>query len=122
MDILRGLIREIEKLKIRDIKTYDMTGKSILADYFIVSTADSVVQLESIRSKLIDYMWKHKIGLKNPLEEWHGGWSLLDFGNIIVHTFLEELRSFYNIDGLLESSTFDNDKIAELKLQNKISG
>ena len=121
MDILRGLVHEIEKLKIRDIKIYDMTGKSILADFFIVSTADSIVQLESSRNKLIEYMWKHKIGLKNPLEEWHGGWSLLDFGNIIVHTFLEEMRSFYNIDGILESSNFNSEEIAEMKLNKKIS-
>ena len=29
-----------------------------------------------------------------------GAWVLLDFNDIIVHVFQEDLRSFYNIEGL----------------------
>ncbi len=121
MKLLTGIIKEIEKLKIRDIKVYNGLGKSMLADYFIVSTADSIIQLEAVRNKLIDYMDKHKVILKNPMEEWHGGWSLLDFGDIIVHTFLEELRSFYDIDSLLTGESYHIDKIKALKQNNGVN-
>lgn len=115
MKILQGLLKELESLKIRDIKLYNSEGKSILADYFILSTADSIIQLEAVRSKLLDYTRKHNIGLKNPLEEWQGGWCLLDFGNFIVNIFLEEKRSFYDLDGLLLGAGFSIEEITLLK-------
>lgn len=111
MNILNGLISELETFKVRNISLYEAEGKSILADYFIVSTVDSVTQMEAARSKLMDYMWKFKIPLKNPQEDWHGGWCLLDFGNIIVHMFLEETRSFFDIDTLLKSENFNLEEI-----------
>jgi ribosome-associated protein len=106
MDLIEGILKELARLKLRDIKAYDPNGKSILADYFFLSTADSIIQLEAVRNNLIRYMKNNKISLKNGMEEWHGGWCLLDFGEIIIHIFLEERRSFYQIDRLMESSEY----------------
>jgi ribosome-associated protein len=106
MDLLGGIYNELESLKLTDINVYDSGGKSILADYFFVSSADSIVQLEAVRNNLIRYMKKFKTYLRNSMEEWHGGWCLLDFGDIIIHIFLEERRSFFQIDRLMESSGY----------------
>ena len=116
MDILTGITEELEKLKIRDIHIIDKKGVSIIADYFIITTADSIQQIEGIREKLKDHMWKYKIGLKNPLEKWEDGWLLLDFGDYIIHVFLEEKRNFYNIDSLIEHGNDEElSKIKNLK-------
>lgn len=107
MTKINSILDELESLKIRDIKLYNAEGKSILADYFILATADSSMQLEGVRSKLVDLLWKeYHSALKNPEENWHGGWCLLDFNEIIVHIFLEETRSFYNLDSLMENLTY----------------
>jgi ribosome-associated protein len=106
MEILTGIQSELEKLKLRKILRYDAEGKSFLADYFLVATSDSIIQMEAARNNLIELMHKRKIYLHNPLEEWHGGWCLLDFGSIIIHIFLEEMRSFYDLEGLFEGAGF----------------
>lgn len=107
MEHLNALLNEIESLKFRDIRVYESRGKSIFADHFIVATAESTIQMDAARHKLMESMKKHGIHLKNPMEGWHGGWCLLDFGNIIVHLFMEESRRFYDLDSLFESYNFD---------------
>jgi ribosome-associated protein len=106
MKLLKGLLKVMESIKIKDIAFYDAAGKSIFADIYVVSTAESLVQIESARNKLIDYMKLNHIALKNPMEEWHGGWCLLDFSNTIVHIFLEEMRSFYDLESLFTGAGF----------------
>jgi ribosome-associated protein len=119
MEQLQGLLKEIEDLKFGNIKVYESKGKSIFADHFIVATAESTVQMEAARSNLMDYMKKHGIRLKNPMEDWHGGWCLLDFGNIIVHFFMEESRRFYDLDSLFESYNFDPKDIVESPMKKE---
>ncbi|MCX7821360.1 MAG: ribosome silencing factor [Brevinematales bacterium] len=107
MDKLIGsIVSELERLKLRDIVVYDSKEISIIADNFIVSTADSIMQIEGVRNSIIELMDKEGFFLKNNLEEWRDGWCLMDFGNIIIHIFLEEIRSFYNIEGLFEGAGF----------------
>ncbi|MCX7881691.1 MAG: ribosome silencing factor [Brevinematales bacterium] len=100
--MLFRVIEEIQKLKVRSLRIVDASGYSLLADMFVIGTVDSVVQLEAVRNRLIEEMEKHGWMLKNPLESWEGGWLLLDFGDMIFHLMLEELRSFYGIDTLIE--------------------
>ncbi len=119
MELLDVILKELERLKLRDIRQFHSGGKSIIADHFFVATSDSIIQMEAVRSNLVDFMKSRKIALKNNLEEWHGGWLLLDFNDIIIHIFLEERRSFFQIDRLLESSDFDLQGIKEYKTRQK---
>lgn len=113
MQMMDGLLEEISRLKFKNIKIYESRGKSIFADHFVVATADNSVQMDAARNNLVAYMKKHGIRLKNPMEEWHGGWCLLDFDNIIVHIFMEESRRFYDLDSLFESYNYNPADIVE---------
>lgn len=109
--ILSRLYEEMRRLKLFDIIEYESNGRSILADYFVISTAESLLQIEAARNKIIYIMEDFSLFLKNPLEEWRDGWCLLDFGNIIVHIFLEEIRRFYNLEGIYEGAGFTSKKL-----------
>ncbi len=110
--LLKAIFSEMKKFKLRDMVLYNANGLSIIADYFFISTADSLIQMEGIRNKLIELMDENGLYLKNPLEEWHDGWCLLDFGNIIIHIFLEEVRSFYNLEGIFNGAGFKVQKLS----------
>lgn len=115
MTVLETLFSEMEALKIRDIRSYDLLGRSILADTFVLSTADSITQMEAVRNRAGEVMKKAGYRLKNPNEEYEGGWLLLDFGDVIVHVFLEELRSFYNLDAIMEKGDIGAEELELLK-------
>lgn len=75
--------------------------ESRIADYFIICHGNSTTQVDSICDSVEDTVRKaagekpiHVEGLDNCF------WVLLDYGNVVVHIFLEEYRSFYNLESL----------------------
>jgi|GEM_PF-1462232 ribosome-associated protein len=110
--LLSPVIVEIQKLKVHDLRVVDASGYSLLADYFVIGTVDSLTQLEAVRNRVIEEMEKNNWYLRNPLEPWEGGWLLLDFGDLIIHLMLQELRSFYSLDVLIEGREITESVIA----------
>lgn len=74
-----------------------LEGKSALADYMIIASGRSarhVVALAEILGGIAQ-----KLGLKTRYEgRENGDWVLTDTGDVIVHLFRPEVRSFYNLE------------------------
>jgi ribosome-associated protein len=83
-----------------DILIYDVREKSSLTQFFVICTGTNVRQNQAIIGEIDDRL--RKIGEK-PL---HGesssdsGWTLIDYGYMIIHVFLPETREFYDLEGL----------------------
>ncbi|MBN1107928.1 MAG: ribosome silencing factor [Bacteroidales bacterium] len=72
-----------------------------IADYFVICHGSSVTRVASLCESVEDTVRKeaaekplHIEGLENCY------WVLLDYGNVIVHIFLEEYRTFYSLESL----------------------
>jgi ribosome-associated protein len=77
-----------------------------IADYFLICHAGSTTQVDSISYSIEDTVRKatgekpiHREGLENCY------WVLMDYGNVIVHVFLEEYRNFYSLESLWADAT-----------------
>ena len=81
-----------------DIKIIDITGISVLADYFIIANGNSDSQVNALVDNVEEEL--HKAGYSLKQREGHGSssWILLDFGDIIVHVFDKENRLFYDLE------------------------
>ena len=69
------------------------------ADYFIVSSAPSERQVAAISNHIEDELRRggvKPVGVEGKRE---GNWILLDFGDFVVHTFLDEAREYYDLEG-----------------------
>ncbi len=84
--------------KAENIKVYDVRKMSDLWDYFVVSSGNSPVHIKALYGYLEKEMKKEgekpvskDIGLDNK-------WIILDYGDILVHIFDEETRSYYSIE------------------------
>lgn len=88
-----------------DKKAYDLillkvTALTSVADYFVICTGRSDVQVQSICRAIEEAA--AQVGMKPLAIEGftHGQWVLMDFGDVVVHIFYETVREFYNLEGL----------------------
>jgi len=85
----------------RDITILDLRELTSVFDYFVVVTGSSRRQLHSISEEIEDVLKRdfsdRKLGLEGYAES---RWILLDFGDIVVHLFDDETRSYYDLEHL----------------------
>jgi len=97
---LVALVREAaEDKKAEDIAILDLTGRTIVADTFVIATGRSAIQTRSIADAIVERAID--AGLRPRLEgHADGGWILIDLGNVVVHVFTPGQRQFYNLERL----------------------
>jgi ribosome-associated protein len=78
----------------------DVSGRTILADTFVVVTGRSKIQTRAIADAIFEAVKAE--GYPSPRVEGHadGTWILIDMGHVIAHVFTPEQRQFYNIERL----------------------
>lgn len=83
-----------------DVVVLDLTNSSVLADYFVLATADTTQHArgiaESIEQRLRQMGQRphHVEGAET------GQWVILDYFSVVVHIFLGHVRSFYGLERL----------------------
>ena len=98
-----SIIDIIEDKKGKDIKVYDMQGKSPFFDYSILCTGSSSRNIEAIAvdiKKSLDNVRKVE-----GLEECN--WVLIDGGDIIISVFNNDAREYYQLDSFYEGVNRD---------------
>lgn len=86
--------------KAREIVGVDLRGISPVADYFLIMSGSNKPQIRAICDNIEEKLAEQ--GVK-PLriEGYHDAeWVLLDFGNLIIHVFDDEQRTYYNLEHL----------------------
>ncbi|WP_188070330.1 ribosome silencing factor [Sphingobium jiangsuense] len=75
-----------------------LAGKSSIADYMVVASGRSSRQVASMAQKLAERI-KQQTGRIVRIEGLPAAdWVLVDAGDVIVHLFRPEVRSFYNLE------------------------
>ncbi len=102
-----------------DVKIIDLKNVALFADYFVICSADSDIQVKAISDEIDDKLreqgircW-HKEGLK-ALQ-----WVLLDYVDIVVHIFKKEAREYYNLERLWSDAPSWNVEDPALVKENK---
>lgn len=86
--------------KAKDPVVLDLRKVASFTDYFLITTGASTKQVQTISDAVEQAMRAegrrptHSEGYSN------GEWILLDYGDLIVHTFVESTRKFYDLERL----------------------
>jgi ribosome-associated protein len=81
-----------------DIVMLDLRGVCDFADYFVIMTAESDRQLQSLAGDVEEALEQWGAVLHHREGGPHGGWLLLDYGDVVVHVFRPEERDFYDLE------------------------
>ncbi len=78
----------------------DMHGLSVMCDYFVIANAPTRVQIADITKAIDESQAARGEHAKSIQGQNENSWVLLDYGNVIVHLFLSQERTFYDLEGL----------------------
>lgn len=97
-DMVHIIYDALAEKKGEDIKVIDISGISVMADYFVITNGNSNSQVDALVENVEEQMQKCGHPLKQREGKRGGAWVLLDYGDVIVHIFDKENRAFYNLE------------------------
>jgi ribosome-associated protein len=100
LEFAKGIGEIILTKKGFDIKILDLKNISAVADYFLICSAGSDIQVKAIADEVDKVLRKN--GIKCMMKEGYDSlnWVLMDYFDVVVHIFKEEAREFYNLEKL----------------------
>jgi ribosome-associated protein len=96
----KTILAELEDAKAEDVVSIDLDGKTVVADRLVVASGRSNRHVGAIADHLVEKLKEH--GRRDLKIEGlpQADWVLVDAGDVIVHIFRPEVRSFYNLEKL----------------------
>ena len=93
--------RAADEKKATDIMVQEVGDLIGVTEYFVIVTAQNSRQVDAIIDEIEEKLLKDA-GLKPMHREvsQDGSWSLLDYGNLVVHVFQPETREYYRLETL----------------------
>ena len=103
-ELVTQIVVSLDKHKAADIRVLRVTDVTSLADYFVIAAGGSSTQVRS----LSDYV-EFELGERGVRPDHTEGyqtalWTLLDYGQVVVHILQEETRNFYDLERLWQDA------------------
>jgi len=110
--ILESIFKGMHEKKGKDVLKIDLRKlENTITDFFVICHGSSITQVESISDSVEDSVRtgagvkpQHIEGLENCF------WVLMDYGDVVVHVFLAEYRSFYSLESLWADAAIEEVK------------
>ena len=96
--LLDLVLQHLDDDQAMDVVTIDLEGKSSIADHMVIASGRSTRQVASIAQKLAEKVKQAGFGPVRLEGLPAADWVLLDAGDVVVHLFRPEVRSFYNLE------------------------
>lgn len=103
-EILELVYKVIENAKGRDIRVLDVRNISDIADYMIVASGTSSRHVSSVADRIVDELKDHGCRPMGVEGRQSGDWVLIDYGDVIAHIMRPQIRDFYNLEKLWDTS------------------
>lgn len=84
----------------KDPVILDMHKVTLVADYFVITSAASTTQVRAIADGIEERLEEADVQVRHREGYDIGRWVLLDYGSVVVHIFNEVERTFYNLEHL----------------------
>ncbi len=96
--LLKLVLQQLDDDQAQEVVTIDLEGKSSIADHMVIASGRSTRQVAAMAQKLAEKVKQAGFGPVKLEGLPAADWVLLDAGDIVVHLFRPEVRSFYNLE------------------------
>jgi ribosome-associated protein len=86
--------------KALDVVILDVQAVSSVTDYFLVCSGRSTTHLQTISDAIRDELKADGVRPLHAEGVADSGWILLDYGDVLMHVFLEDTRAYYALERL----------------------
>ena len=97
-ELVKLAVKALEDKKASDITVIDITGLSVVADYFIIASGDNVRQTAALYDNVQDVLGRAGYEMRQSEGKSAANWILMDYNDVIIHIFDKENRLFYDIE------------------------
>jgi ribosome-associated protein len=99
VEIIKKCAQALESKKGIDIVMMDLSDVNSYLDYFLIATGNSRIHCRSMAREAEKFI--HDQGLRSRSRpDYDSGWIILDFNELIVHIFTQEMREYYQLEKL----------------------
>jgi ribosome-associated protein len=98
--VVRLAARAALEKKALDVAVLDLQALSAIADFFLICSARSTTQADTVAEAVRVTLRSHDVRPRHTEGSAESGWILLDYGDVVVHVFLEVTRGFYALERL----------------------
>lgn len=95
-----AILNALDDLKAQNPVTLDVRGQSDMFDTLIIASGTSSRQVRALAQHVMEELKKKGFPPSGYEGLDAGEWALIDYGDIVVHVMLPDIRSFYDIEGL----------------------
>lgn len=92
------VLAQLEDDQAQDVVSIPLAGKSSIADHMVIASGRSTRQVAAIAQKLAERVKQEGHGPVRLEGLPQADWVLIDAGDVVVHLFRPEVRSFYNLE------------------------
>ena len=94
----------LHEKKVQDMVLLEVSKLTYVADYFLIGTGTSDLQVQAMADHLKESFKKQGYNLLRLEGYREARWVLLDYGDLVVHLFQPEERDFYNLERLWDGA------------------
>ena len=97
-DLHQLVMSQLDDDQAQEIVSIPLAGKSSIADHMVIASGRSTRQVAAIAQKLAEKIKQAGFGPVRVEGLTAADWVLIDAGDVVVHLFRPEVRSFYNLE------------------------
>lgn len=99
------VLAQLDDDQAQDVVSIPLEGKSSIADHMVIASGRSTRQVAAMAQKLAEKVKQKGFGPVRIEGLPAADWVLIDAGDVVVHLFRPEVRSFYNLERMWSFET-----------------
>jgi ribosome-associated protein len=107
-NLLLTAVKAADDKRAENIVALNMKGISLVSDYFVICHGNSDKQVQAIASEIKDKCEEMGVPVKRLEGFQEAKWILVDLGDIVVHVFHRDERTYYNLERLWGDAPAEN--------------